>query len=144
MSVFFGIPVKLRQFVGCWLELEPDDCWQLGSPAGLGQATSVGQKVWSRAAKFRLQVGPLSLEDYKRMLPGGESLDRFTSIVRNYVGDTLDWDINLILAGDEVPRASLGGSTKLGHTSWIGTRKDMDEVRADATDLYLYPGTATE
>jgi len=78
------------------------------------------------------------------MLPGGESLGRFTSIVRNYIGDTLDWDINLILAGDEVPRASLGGTTKLGHTSWIGTRKDMDEVRADAEDLYLYPGAATD
>ena len=144
LSVFFGIPVKLRQFVGSWLELEPDDFWQLGSPSGLGRSTSVGQKVWSRAAKFRLQVGPLSLEDYKRMLPGGKSLGRFTSIVRNYIGDTLDWDINLILAGDEVPRASLGGTTKLGHTSWIGTRKDMDEVRADAEDLYLYPGAATD
>ncbi len=144
LSVFFAIPVRLRQFVGSWLDLEPDDCWQLGARAGLGQSTSIGRKVWSRAAKFRLQIGPLSLADYQRMLPGGASLGRLRSIVRTYVGDTLDWDINLILAGDEVPRASLGGTTKLGHTSWIGTRKDLDETRADASDLYLYPGAVTE
>jgi len=140
LSVYFGVPVKLQQFVGSWLELEPDDLWQLGSPAGLGHSTSVGQKVWSRAAKFRLRIGPLPLADYQRLLPGGDSLGRLRSIVRNYIGDTLDWDINLILAGDDVPRASLGGTTKLGHTSWIGSRKDMDENRPDAGDLYLYPG----
>lgn len=140
LSVFFGVRVRLRQFVGSWLELEPDDRWQLGAMSGLGQSTSIGQKVWSRAAKFRLHIGPLSLADYERLLPGGASLGRLRSIVRNYAGDTLDWDINLILAGDDVPRAHLGGTTRLGHTSWIGTRQDMDEIRADAGDLYLYPG----
>jgi type VI secretion system protein ImpH len=140
LSVFFGVPVQIRQFVGSWLELEPDDCWQLGTAAGLGQSTSVGQKVWSRAAKFRLRIGPLSLADYQRMLPGGSALGRLRSIVRNYVGDTLDWDINLVLAGDEVPRASLGGTTKLGHTSWIGSKKDLDETHPDVEDLFLYPG----
>jgi len=140
LSVFFGVPVQLRQFVGSWLELEPDDCWQLGGPAGLGQSTSVGQKVWSRAAKFRLRIGPLSLADYQRLLPGGDALARLRSIVRNYVGDTLAWDINLVLAGDEVPRASLGGTTKLGHTSWIGSKKDLDETHPDVEDLFLYPG----
>jgi len=143
LSGFFGVPVQLRQFVGSWLELEPDDRWQLGSRAGLGQSTSVGQKVWSRAAKFRLQIGPVSLAEYERLLPGGASLGRLRSVVRNYVGDTLDWDVNLILTGDEVPRANLGGTTKLGHTSWIGSRQDMDEVRPDAEDLYLYPGAIT-
>lgn len=140
LSSFFKVPVHLQQFVGSWLELEPDDRWQLGAMAGLGRSTSIGQKVWSRAAKFRLRVGPVSLRDYNRLLPGGESLERFQAIVRSYVGDTLDWDINLILAGDEVPRASLGGTTRLGHTSWIGTRRDADTTRADAEDLFLYPG----
>jgi type VI secretion system protein ImpH len=82
------------------------------------------------------------LADYERLLPGGAALQRLTAIVRNYAGDTMDWDVNLILAGDEVPRASLGGTTRLGHTSWTGTRKDSDESREDAGDLYLYPGVA--
>lgn len=141
LSAFFDVPVQLQQFVGSWLELEPDDRWQMGAAARLGQSTSIGDRVWSRAAKFRLRIGPLSFEDYQRLLPGGDSLDRLRSIVRNYVGDTLDWDVNLILAGDEVPRASLGGTTRLGHTSWAISRTDPDEDRPDAEDLFLYPAS---
>ncbi len=140
LSAFFDVPVKLQEFIGSWLDLEPDDRWQLGRAGGLGQSTSVGEKVWSRSAKFRLQIGPLTLKEYERLLPGGAALTRLRAIVRSYVGDVLDWDVNLVLAGDQVPRASLGGSTRLGHTSWIGSRPDPDAERPDVSDLYLYPG----
>lgn len=139
LSGFFGVPVKLQQFVGTWLELEPDDRWQLGHMAGLGQATSIGTQVWSRGAKFRLRIGPLPLEDYKRLLPGSPALDRLTAAVRNYVGDTMEWDLNLVLAGEDIPRAALGGSTRLGHTSWIASRDESGTDRPDAEDLFLYP-----
>jgi len=135
LSAFFRSPVRLQPFVGSWLELEPDDRWQLGGQAGLGRATSIGARVWSRAAKFRLLVGPLSLEDYKRLLPGGDSLSRLTAIVRNHAGDALDWDVNLVLHAGQVPAAVLGGDTRLGQTSWIGQRQN----NADADDLYLAP-----
>lgn len=137
ISAFFAVPVEMQEFVGCWLELEPDDRWQLGSASGLGRSTSIGHKVWSRGAKFRLRLGPMPLTNYERLLPGGASLKRLRSIVRNYVGDMFDWDINLILAADDVPRATLGGTTRLGHTSWIGKR-DAQNGR-DAEDLFLHP-----
>ncbi len=137
LSGFFSAPVGMREFVGCWLELEPDDQWHLGGAVGLGQGTNVGSQVWSRAAKFRLSVGPLGRADYERLLPGGASLERLTAIVRNYVGDTLDWDLNLVLKADDVPEAQLGGDTRLGLTSWIGQRPDG----RDADDLYVSPQT---
>ena len=143
LSAFFEVSVNIQEFVGSWLELEPDDRWQLGQPAGLGQSTSLGSRVWSRAAKFRITIGPLTLKDYERMLPGGDSQKRLEAIVRNYVGDTLDWDVNLILAGEEVPRAVLGGSTRLGHNSWTRVRDDTDDTRPDAGDLFLYPRLGT-
>ncbi|KUP94258.1 type VI secretion system baseplate subunit TssG [Tritonibacter horizontis] len=142
LSSFLGVEVRLQEFVGSWLELEPDDRWQLGM-GSLGQTTSIGDRVWSRSAKFRLRIGPLSLADYERLLPGGDSLKRVRAIVRSYVGDCLDWDVNLILHGDEVPRASLGGTTRLGHTSWIGSRRDPEANRSDAGDLFLYPAHAS-
>ncbi len=140
LSAFFDVPVRVQQFVGCWLDLEPDDRWQLGARTGLGRSTSLGQRVWSRAAKFRIRIGPLSLRDYERLLPGSGALERLRAIVRTYAGDELDWDVNLILAGDEVPRARLDGTTRLGHTGWIGGRLGGDDERPDAEDLFLHPG----
>lgn len=135
LSAFVRAPVSLIPFVGEWLELEPDDQWQLGTKAGLGQGTSIGSRVWSHAAKFRLRIGPMPLSEFRRLMPGTPSLDRLEAIVRNYVGDTLDWDINLVLARDQVPQSQLGVDTRLGQTSWIGVRtKD-----SDADDLYLVP-----
>jgi type VI secretion system protein ImpH len=135
VSAFVRAPVELQQFIGQWLDLEPDDRWQLGSSVGMGLGTSIGERVWSHAAKFRLRIGPVSLVDFERLMPGSPSLQRLEAIVRNYVGDTLDWDINLVLAKNEVPKAVLGQTTMLGHTSWIGT-----PIRdKDADDLYLIP-----
>ena len=135
LQAFFKAPVALQQFVGSWLDLEPDDRWQLGARAGLGRATSIGTRVWTRGAKFRLRIGPLSLEDYRRLLPGSPSVVRLTSIVRAHVGDVLDWDVNLVLRSDQVPAAVLGADTRLGQTSWIGSRP----VGKPADDLFLSP-----
>ncbi|WP_428925596.1 type VI secretion system baseplate subunit TssG [Marinibacterium sp. SX1] len=139
LSAYFDVPVAVEEFVGTWLQLEPDDQWELGRPAALGQSTSIGSRVWSRSAKFRIRIGPLSRPDYERLLPGGPALDRLTAIVRSYAGDALEWDINLVLKGSEVPRASLGGNTRLGLMSWTGARPDPDAVRPDAGDLFIYP-----
>jgi type VI secretion system protein ImpH len=136
LSAFFSAPVHLQQFVGSWLDLEPDDRWALGSGA-LGRSTSIGARVWSRTAKFRILVGPLSLADFKRLLPGQGSLERLEAIVRNYAGDALDWDVNLILRAADVPRVALGGANAaLGHTTWVGHRRNSAH---DANDLYLSP-----
>ena len=133
LSSFFDGKFEVEQFVGSWLDLEQDDQWILGKKAGLGKSTSIGTRVWSRSAKFRIRVGPLSLAEYERLLPGRSSIQRLRAIVRNYVGDALDWDVNVVLRAEEVPQASLGGTTMLGHTSWIGNRKSP----ADADDLFL-------
>lgn len=134
-SAFFEAPVRVEQFVGSWLELEPEDCWQLGKPAGLGRSTMIGSRVWSRTSKFRLVIGPLPLEEYRRLLPGGEALKRLRAIVRNYIGDVMDWDVNLILKAEAVPAPVLGTTMPLGHTSWIGA----EQHTRDPADLFLRP-----
>ncbi|RVT84124.1 type VI secretion system baseplate subunit TssG [Rhodobacteraceae bacterium CCMM004] len=138
VSGFFRAPVEVQQFVGAWLELEPGDRWRLGAPGGLGRTTAIGTRVWSRTAKFRLRIGPLDLDDYRRLLPGEPSLRRLVAVVRTYVGNVLDYDVNLVLRADAVPQAVLGRDTRLGHTSWIGTRPSG----TDADDLYLNPRAA--
>lgn len=135
LNGFFDAEVSLEKFVGDWLILEPSDQWTLGSDTGLGSTTCIGARVWSNASKFRLRVGPLSLDEYKKFLPGTPALNRLRAIVRNYIGDELDWDVNLVLRGKDVPQAQLGASTQLGLTSWIGSEDHPDEV----ADLFMTP-----
>ena len=132
---FFSVKVELEEFVGDWLNLEPTDRWALGGAGGLGETTCIGDRVWSNASKFRLRIGPLPLEEYKQFLPGTPALGRLRSIVRNYIGDELDWDVNLVLRGQDVPQAQLGASTQLGLTSWVGSEDHDPEV----ADLFITP-----
>ena len=115
LTTFFKVPVRgagiRRQLAGTGAG-RPVAAGRPGG--GWGRRRASALRSGPAPTKFRLQIGPLSLADYERLLPGGGSLERLRAIVRNYVGDILDWDVNLILKGDEVPRASLGGTTRLG------------------------------
>lgn len=74
LSGYFRLPVELEEFIGQWIEL-PSNCRCLmgQSSSALGVNTTVGSHVWDCQQKFRLIFGPLGLDDYYRMLPGGSS-----------------------------------------------------------------------
>ena len=72
-------------------------------------------------------------KSFQRLLPGGQNLNRLIDMTRNYVGDSLDWDLNLVLKRDEVPATKLGEFSQLGWSTWLGSRQSPD----DADDLLL-------
>jgi len=49
--------------------------------------TIVGVWVWVRQSKFQVRIGPLGMQDYERLLPGGVSLARVVAVVRSYTGN---------------------------------------------------------
>jgi type VI secretion system protein ImpH len=117
---FFGLPVKVEEFVGEWLALPQEARWRLGCSGVLGQSTVTGARTWQRQSKFRIVFGPLDQDDFDSLLPGGTRLRRLVALVRNYVGDSLNWDLRLHLE-DRVTRPfALGRSAWLGWTSWLG------------------------
>ena len=101
LSAFFTMPVRVESFIGAWLVMPESDRTRLGGSAAdrrrSAQAPLLGGRVWSRQHKFRIVFGPLGAADYQRLLPGGCSFHRLIPIVRNYAGDTLIWDVNLVL-----------------------------------------------
>ena len=138
LEEFFGLPVSLEEFVGQWLELPASDRGGLGLSPGesaLGRSITIGSRAWDCQSKFRIRFGPLRLREYEDLLPGGGSLRRLEALVRNYVGDMLDWDLTLILRKEEVPALRLGGPGRLGWTSWLTARPPAD----DPSDLTLNP-----
>jgi type VI secretion system protein ImpH len=136
LSAFFTMPVRVEGFVTSWLRLPASDYTRLSGGAaiaGLGQSALLGARVRSRQDKFRIIFGPLTLSEYERLLPGGLSFHRLIPIVRNYAGDVLIWDVNLILKQDEVPPTRLGQQGRLGWTTWLMPRR----AETDAADLFL-------
>lgn len=139
LTAFFTVPVRVECFVGAWLTLPGEDLSRLSDgarTAGLGTTTVLGARVWSRQHKFRVVFGPLTLQDYERLLPGGLSFHRLVPIIRNWAGDALAWDVNMILRRDEVPPTCLGRQGRLGWTTWLMPRR----ADTDADDLHLEAG----
>ncbi len=135
---FFALPFQIREFVGSWMKLPAQDWSRLGArpwSSTLGADIVLGRAVWSCQHRFRLICGPLGFADFKRLLPGRDSLARLRDLVRNCVGDELEWDLNLVLSAADVPALELGVSGELGWTSWLGRRT----VSTDADDVVVNP-----
>jgi type VI secretion system protein ImpH len=135
---FFHLPVRIEQFVGAWLQLPADSRCQLGSTravSSLGVNALLGARVWQAQQRFRIVFGPLDLIDYQRMLPGGESLRRLEAAVRNYLGDELEWELQLVLRQAQIPKPCLDRTTQLGWTSWLS----KTSLGRDGDDLRLHP-----
>jgi len=152
LSEYFGFEVTVQEFVGEWVNIPEQHRCRLTSNARntcLGEPpfdpladpdaesrpseAIVGDATWQRQHKFRIVLGPLSFEQYQRMLPGGASIARLLSWVRIYVGDELEWDVRLVLRAVAVPQARLGMIGQLGMSAWLLTAP----VTHDATDLLL-------
>ncbi|MDN5865688.1 MAG: type VI secretion system baseplate subunit TssG [Gammaproteobacteria bacterium] len=125
---YFAVPCRVEQFEPRWLDIPPDDRLVLGRRAGsgLGSSANLGRRSWQCQFSFRLDVGPLSRDDFDGFLPGGRGLQALTDLVRAYAGDELAWDASLLLRQAEVPALRLARGPRLGWSSWLGC------VRADA------------
>ena len=141
LADFLGIPVKIETFIGRWLPIPVEDRCVLGGAVGsrgcaiLGQTATIGSCVWECQQSFRLRIGPMSLVDYDRLLPGGGGLTQVTTLVAAYIGEELAWSLRLVLRGAEVPGTRLGQAGRLGWTTWLG----KGGADGDVDDLDLTP-----
>jgi type VI secretion system protein ImpH len=140
---YFGVRTDVEEFAGRWAELPPRYRCTLGGPpsaTALGVSTVVGARVWDRQGMFRLRLGPMSLRDYERLLPGGPGHARLTALIRQYLNDEFAWEAVLVLKKEEAPMLRLGspglgspgrgeagssmadgGGARLGWTTWLRT-----------------------
>ena len=142
---FFGVRAEVQSFVGRWLDLaesrsgdRPDYTCRLGAARATGTLGSniiMGSRYWTCQLHFRLRLGPMKLVELERLLPSGGSFKRLCDWVRQYVGEELTWDAQMILLKHEVPKIQLGSAGRLGWTTWLKTKP----FRRDAEDLVLTP-----
>jgi type VI secretion system protein ImpH len=134
------VPARVEHFVGRWIDIPEENYTRLSSEtAVLGQTALTGRQVWDRRMNFRVHLGPMGLEDFRKFLPQQTSFDRLRAWTRDYVGQEFFWDLRLILEKDEVPPSSLGGTCRLGWTTFLCSGetpfgRDADDVILDGAD----------
>jgi len=141
LSDYFDVPVEVEQFAGGWYSLgESDQCSFEGTDSyseQLGVGAVVGDEVWDQSARVRIKIGPLSLEQYVEFLPTGSAFRPLQQLTRFFSNDEMDFEAQLILKREEVPRCELGAeqgiAPQLGWTTWSRTK----EMPRDVADTIL-------
>ena len=134
---YFGVPVEIDQCVGDWYDLdEADRCYL--SPElernQLGENSFLGDQVWNQQGRFRIRVGPLSLDSFLDFLPDGRAMAKLVQLTRLLAGQAMAFDVQVFLRASEVPYCRLDDegidAPRLGEMAWLKTR----EFQIDAGD----------
>jgi len=136
LSDYFGVPAKVEQFRGQWLDLEEENLSRLCVANNrLGVDTIAGRRFWDDQAKFRATFGPLTFDQFRAFLPNGSAFKPANELARFLAGLEFDFDLNLVLKAEHLPDCQLttraGTRPVLGWTTWLKTRpftKDDSQV----------------
>jgi type VI secretion system protein ImpH len=127
LADYFDVRAEVQQFVGAWFSIDASSQTSLddhGPETQLGLGAVVGDELWDCQSRVRVRLGPLARRDYDRFLPGGEAHEQLRALVRFYAGDEIEFELQLVLARDEVPACVLGGddasgASTLGWSTWL-------------------------
>lgn len=123
LSFYFGVDVAVEEFVPDWIPLDASGRGMLGVPspaAILGDQATLGQSIPDCQHRFRLVMGPLSVEQYLRLTPHGDDLPTLVDWVRSFVGYELDWELKLLIKPRAAPCARAHPEHRLGYSTWLG------------------------
>lgn len=132
-STYFGVTVKLEQFVGQWIDIDTDapDPDRVNGFA-LGVNSVLGQRVWDQQTKIRLRIGPLDFDQFTAFQPGQQATQALRQLVETCLGQSLNCDVTLILDRRALSNPDLPMPMSLGLTTWIRTlppERDLEDVQ---------------
>jgi type VI secretion system protein ImpH len=141
LADYFETTIRVHEYQGHWMHLDPSNQTRMPSnkyPFGLncslGQSTIIGDRLWNVESKFRIVIGPVSYADFLDYMPTGDRLVPLAQLVRQYVGIGLEFDVQVILRKEEIPRLVVGDERqprRLGYNTWLQSRpamKDADQA----------------
>ena len=136
---YFQVPVQIEQFVGAWYPLAVSTQCRLGEERGasnqLGLGAVAGDEIWDQQARVRIRLGPLTREQYDQFLPTGDAYPSLQTLTRFFSNGQFDFEMQLVLARDEVPGCVIGAeeddAVPLGWCTWMRSKpfsRDPDEA----------------
>lgn len=123
---YFGVPVELEQFVGCWDNICTDQQTILSvAEPGLGHGAVLGKRIWRCDLRIRLNIGPLDAAQRDRCLPHGAIATGMKRMLQCFGMSNLDCEVRLLLKPECVRPAVLttnkSAPDRLGWGSFLAT-----------------------
>ena len=144
LADYFGVPVRVTQFVGRWFDLDDDCQVTLGETSfRLGHDTLLGPRVWQRDLRARVSIGPMNRTLHQRFLPGAPGALALRELLTLVSGVSLEYEVRLIVRAADVVGAvlpgtpqSIGAGPRLGWDSYLVTQPCTEDREEAAYDLH--------
>jgi type VI secretion system protein ImpH len=134
VSHVLGLPVRVREFIGRWEDVDPQDQSRLGGGYGaaeLGRGAVLGSRVRVADDTVRLTVRAADPAAYDALIPSGERFVLAAEAINAFCPGHVTWELELELDAADARPATLGGGGRLGWSSWLSP-SGGEGLRADA------------
>lgn len=124
---FNNLPVAINQWIPRWAKVK--DLKSIGTDAILGTNAMIGTHIRDLSSKFRIVLGPLEKEVFETFLPDQPNILHLCDIVKTYMTDMLEFDIEVKLKSTDLIPVILGrDNAQLGITSACGKSSQSTEA----------------
>jgi type VI secretion system protein ImpH len=109
---------------------ETQRLWLGASGNTLGEDSVLGELAPDRMGKFRIRIGPCGADGLHDLLPDCEPFGEMTELIRFYLDQPLDWDLEIVLKPGEAEGIVLGRErwSRLGWNTWLVDEPPEDET----------------
>jgi type VI secretion system protein ImpH len=143
IEAVFDVSAEIEQFVGAWYSLPQRDQCVIGdendASTQLGLGAVVGDEVWDQQGRVRIRLGPLTRQQFNEFLPTGSAYPMLQALTRFFSHDQFEFELQLVLAKDEVPGFVIGAAEDepqpLGWSTWIRTKPRLDDAQGTVLTL---------
>jgi type VI secretion system protein ImpH len=118
-----GAQVRVVPFVGEWASLDPRDVCRLGlAGTRLGEDLVLGARVFDRAGKFRIELGPVGVETFRLLRAGGPLRETIDAVVALFVSDWLSYEVQITVdqTRQRLHLSAAAPGPRLGVDAWLG------------------------
>jgi type VI secretion system protein ImpH len=133
-DAFKGIPIEIIPCLLRWLKIPEDQRMYLGvSGVTLGEDSFLGEEIEDRMGAFRLQIGPVNQDQFHALLPGTKDFKRLSFLIKFYLTEPLEYDVDMTLTEGEIKTVCLGGPKwwRLGLDTWTFSGEYPGEIKAN-------------
>ncbi|MCP3901507.1 MAG: type VI secretion system baseplate subunit TssG, partial [Desulfobacteraceae bacterium] len=118
-DAFNGIKIEIVQCSERQAIIPTEQRASLGDNIGLGENTLLGEYNLDTVGSFKIKVGPVSLDDYRKFFPEQEYHKKLILLTQLYLSQPFDYDFEVMLDKKEHPK-----TTQPGKGSWSGLGLD--------------------